>query len=451
MPQHQMRVAIVGGGVCGLTCAVALLNEGVDVHVYEAAAKFGEIGAGIGLGLNAIRILTALGVYDDIQERVRQENAAAKSAVSAQPTTGTNGTKTNGSHTDNDDIRGWFQYVSGTPDEEILYEFESGERNAVGVHRATFLDALVQRIEPARTHFCKRCTHLTREGRGVTMHFQDGTSAEADVVLGADGIKSAVRRFVAGTGDEEADPNVKFSRTRCYRLLVPTQKAAAAGVKTDFRAKPTCFVGENKHLITFTIRGGTMINCVAFSSDADSDPDHYPPAATAPVEKVTVEQVLETYDDWGPEARGLLNCAENPTRWTINVVYPPLLPEQWVRGPVAILGDAAHGMLPHLGAGAGQGIEDGYLLGKLLGHPQTKADNIEEVLKAYATVRQPRAQRVWEGSRKAGDIFDLREGREGASFAQMRDLWTYVWSYPLDQALEEAVASLTTTGIFEGP
>ena len=91
------------------------------------------------------------------------------------------------------------------------------------------------------------------------MYFQDGTEATADVVLGADGIKSAVRRFVAGTSDQEADPNVKFSRTRCYRLLVPTKKAAAAGVETDFRARPTCFVGENKHLITFTIRSGTMV------------------------------------------------------------------------------------------------------------------------------------------------------------------------------------------------
>lgn len=281
------------------------------------------------------------------------------------------------------------------------------------------------------------------------MHFQDGTEATADVVLGADGIKSAVRRFVAGTSDQEADPNVKFSRTRCYRLLVPTKKAAAAGVQTDFRARPTCFVGENKHLITFTIRSGTMINVVAFSSDADSDPEHYPPASIEPAERVSTEHVLATYEGWGPEVRNLLSCGDNPTRWTINVVYPPIPPEKWVRGPVAILGDAAHGMLPHLGAGAGQGIEDAYLLGKLLGHPQTTLENVDDVLKVYAAVRQPRAQRVWEGSRRAGDVFDLRAGADRVAFEHLMDLPTYVWRYPLNQALDESAALLTLQGVFK--
>ena len=81
---------------------------------------------------------------------------------------------------------------------------------------------------------------------------------------------------------------------------------------------------------------------------------------------MTVDQVLETYDDWGSEARDLMRCAENPTRWTINVVYPPLLPEQWVRGPVGILGDAAHSMVPFYGQGLNCGLEDVRVLHVLL-------------------------------------------------------------------------------------
>ena len=92
---------------------------------------------------------------------------------------------------------------------------------------------------------------------------------------------------------------------------------------------------------------------------------------------MAVETVLAAYDGWGPEVRSLLGCAENLTQWSLDVVHPPISPEKWVRGRVAILGDAAHGMLPHLGAGAGQGIEDAYLLGKLLGHPQTTLANVE--------------------------------------------------------------------------
>ena len=121
----------------------------------------------------------------------------------------------------------------------------------------------------------------------------------------------------------------------------------------------------------------TQLNIVAFNADADSDPEHYPPPSGETVQKVTVEEVLAAYDGWGPEVRNLLGCAENPTKWTINVVYPHISAEKWVRGRVTILGDAAHGMLPHLGAGAGQGLEDAYVLGKLLGHPQTTLENVE--------------------------------------------------------------------------
>ena len=208
------------------------------------------------------------------------------------------------------------------------------------------------------------------------------------------------------------------------------------------------------------------MNVVAFSADADSNPDHYPPPSNETVQKVSVEEVLAAYEGWGPEVRDLLGCAENPTKWTINVVYPPIPPEKWVRGPVAILGDAAHGMLPHLGSGAGQGLEDAYLLGKLLGHPQTTLQNVEvrihpsylckrhlrrsqDVLRTYAAVRQPRAYKVWEFSRRAGDIWDKRWGAESFPFEEVKDMWTWVWDYPLDQAFAEAIVLLTSNGIFK--
>lgn len=129
------------------------------------------------------------------------------------------------------------------------------------MHRAAFLDALVGYVDPARTHFHKRCTHLSSApGGATTIHFQDGTTATADVVLGADGIKSGVRRFVADSYGAPVDPNLRFSRTICFRALIPVEKAAAAGVQTDFRERPICFVGKNKHLIIFTVRAGTLVS-----------------------------------------------------------------------------------------------------------------------------------------------------------------------------------------------
>ena len=133
-----------------------------------------------------------------------------------------------------------------------------------GVHRAVFMDALVQNVDPARAHFKKRCTHLSEHpsGKGMVIHFQDGTTAEADIVLGADGIKSAVRRYVADTSADSHDPHLKYSRCVAYRALIPTDKAEAAGCKFDYAHRPLCPVGHNRHIIIFTVNAGTMVRVV---------------------------------------------------------------------------------------------------------------------------------------------------------------------------------------------
>ena len=110
------------------------------------------------------------------------------------------------------------------------------------VHRAAFVDALVKRIDPARTHFNKRCARLTSDGDVTTVHFQDGTTFEADVVLGADGIKSVVRNFVLGGTDKR----LAYSNTIAYRGLIPYAKLKAAGFKMDLSDHPLCLCGPSK-------------------------------------------------------------------------------------------------------------------------------------------------------------------------------------------------------------
>lgn len=131
------------------------------------------------------------------------------------------------------------------------------------------MDALVQNVDPARAHFKKRCTHLSEHpsGKGMVIHFQDGTTAEADIVLGADGIKSVVRRYVTDTASLSVDPHLKFSNTICFRSLVPASKAKAAGCKFDYSERAVCMVGENRHLILFPVRSGTLVRIIACFSD----------------------------------------------------------------------------------------------------------------------------------------------------------------------------------------
>ncbi|KAJ3543230.1 hypothetical protein NM688_g5882 [Phlebia brevispora] len=419
----NLEVAIVGGGVCGLTCAIALRKQGIPVQVYEAAAHFGEIGAGLGIGSNSVKILKKLGLIEDI---VKQSEGGGKGRPG-----------------------GWFQFLSGKEGHELIYDYTTppGE-GSIGIHRAKFLDALIKHIDPGLVHFHKQCTEVVEpdfKGSKLTLQFADGTNATADIVLGADGIKSAVRGAVLG-----ADPHsvIAFSNTVCYRGLVPTELVRSAGITRDYRDRPICYVGHNKHMIVYEIQGGTLVNIVAFAANHNA-PLEQQLSDVPTVTPVDSETLLKEYQDFGSEVTGLLRCVQKPNQWTIDVVYPAL--QSYVQGRVALLGDAAHAMLPHLGAGSGQGIEDAEMLAELLGHPQTTLENVEEILKVYDEIRRPRAQKVWEGSVHAGRVVD-GYGPSGMSADGLRKdipgMWDFVWRHDMEGNVQQAVQTLEERGVF---
>ncbi|KAI0361038.1 FAD/NAD-P-binding domain-containing protein [Trametes cingulata] len=425
-PQRDFQVAIVGGGVCGLTCAIALQRAGVPVQLFEAAAAFGEIGAGIGIGPNAIRVLKAIGVWDNIMKNCTPADLGLQG----------------------------FVYRTGVGEHKAVYTYpvELPEDEGLGIHRATFLDALVGVVDPAICHFKKRCTSVTESPdnpQRLRVHFLDGTSYDADVVLGADGIKSTVRKFVT----EDGDDRIAFSNTVAYRGLIPYAQLKAAGFKTDLSAHPSCFMGHNKHFIVFAIKNTEIVNVVAFSARYDIPIGAEKlPAGTPWVELVSRDEVKQVYEGWGPDIAALLECMpEKPSKWSINVVHPPL--ESYAKKRVALLGDAAHAMLPHLGAGAGQGLEDALLLARLLAHPSTNVDNLESVLQVYSEVRRPRAQMVWEGSRFAGCVYD-GNGPHGVDFEKVMEdlsperLFKPVWRHDIDGDFHDAVKLLREQGAF---
>ena len=163
-------------------------------------------------------------------------------------------------------------------------QYDAEEHAAQGVHRAAFLDALVHHVDAERAHFHKRCTHLTESptGKGIVLNFQDGSTAEADVVLGADGIKSVVRDAVVGDGQK----HMVFTNTVAYRGMIPATVLKDAGVKTTMDTRPLCWMGKDhvcmagkilhpseiltdvdfsKHIITFPIKGNTIVRASAFT------------------------------------------------------------------------------------------------------------------------------------------------------------------------------------------
>ncbi|KAI0673672.1 FAD/NAD-P-binding domain-containing protein [Trametes maxima] len=421
--QKSFEVAIVGGGVCGLTCAIALQRAGVPVQLFEAAAAFGEIGAGIGIGANAIRALQAMGVWHHVRAKCSESDLQLQG----------------------------FIFRSGMGDHREIYRYPAEEQDVgLGIHRAVFLDSLVGAVDPKTTHFHKRLTSITESttnpGRSV-LHFQDGTTHETDIVLGADGIKSAVRKHIL----DGENGRVAFTNTVAYRGLIPYDQLKAAGFTIDLVSNPTNFMGENKHFILFAVNDGQIINAVAFDARYDIEIGEANLPEGAPwVEHVTREEVQRVYEGWGPEVTTLLECMpEKPSKWSIHALYPPL--DTYVKGKVALLGDSAHGMLPHLGAGAGQGLEDALMLVRLLSHPHTSLENIETVLQVYSDVRRPRAQAVWEGSRRAGRTYD-GHGLHGTDWDKVpEDLdnqWRPVWRHDLDGDFDAAVALLRERGAF---
>ncbi|KAI0361022.1 FAD/NAD-P-binding domain-containing protein [Trametes cingulata] len=423
-PKKPFRVAIVGGGVCGLACAVALQRAGVSVEVFEAAAAFTEVGAGIGLGPNAIRVLKAIGVLDEILKKTNPAELRPKG----------------------------FRFYSGLEGHELVYDYPIHPEDAsISMHRAAFLDALVGAVDPRTTHFNKRCTSIsdspTNPAR-IIVHFADGSTHEADVVLGADGIRSTVRSYVLGGVGAKA----AFSNTVAYRALIPHAALKAAGFKTDVSDTPACFMGPSKHIVVVPIKNGQLINVAAFAARYDVPiGSQLLSEGSRWVEEVPREEMQKEYDGWGPDISALLRCMpEKASRWSVHVVHPAL--ETYAKGHVALLGDAAHGMLPHLGAGASQGLEDAFVLVGLLSHPEANLDNIQAVLQTYSQIRRPRAQFVWDASLRAGMTYDFH-GEQAVPVNTLReelqDLWKAVWHYDLDGDLIAAVASLRQSGAFK--
>jgi len=313
----------------------------------------------------------------------------------------------------------------------------------LGIYRPVFLDALLPLMDPKAAHFNKRCVSISTLPSGINrIHFSDGTTHDADLVIGADGIKSTSRSAVVGE-----DKVLQFTNTVAYRGLVPMETLLRDGVKTDLSSRVHGFVGIDKHLIVFPIKSGKIINVVAFATD-NSVPVASVEVVGPWVQPVPQKELLDKYEGWGPDAMILLNHLKTPSKWFIHQLKPL---QTFIRGKIALVGDAAHSMAPHLGSGVGQGFEDVFVLCQLLGHPSTNLSNLEDVLKAYDAVRQPRANMVLERSFRAGVIYESY-GKPGYGLDDMAGhlagIWEPIWRHDLDGDVAEAIESLKQRGSY---
>ncbi|WP_017672688.1 FAD-dependent monooxygenase [Blastomonas sp. AAP53] len=362
-----MRILIAGAGIAGLAAALALARKGHQVQIIEQAAALEEVGAGLQLGPNAMRVLDALGVGD-----------AVASAGQTPPT---------------------ITMRDGRTSREILkIPLGDSARNRwraayVTLHRADLVAILADALEQAQPGSLRTGVALTViENRpdGVTVTTQTGETLSADLLLGADGIRSVVRQHLFG------DDAARFTGHVAWRALVRIDKADPAAPPAGVGA----WIGPRRHAVTYRIRPD-LVNLVAVTEQADWREEGW----NLPGD---IDRLRAEFAGWGAITR-LLDRVEAPLRWGLHDRKPM---RAWHRNRAVLIGDACHPMLPFLAQGAAMGIEDGYALAVLL--PSDGAD-IAPALTRFFALRQPRTARVQATARSNG--VDFHEGNPLANLA----------------------------------
>ncbi|KAH9839368.1 FAD/NAD-P-binding domain-containing protein [Rhodofomes roseus] len=429
MPGPKFRVAICGGGIGGLCLAVALSKHSdIQVDLYEAAARFKEIGAGVMIWSRTWEILTLLGLDGKFAE------------IAHAPPDGSDGV-------------GFDYRKSDQPEEGHRFYFFERPYGCIRFHRAQFLDVFVDALPEGVDHFGKRLISYsqTSSDTPVELHFSDNTSAVCDVLIGCDGIKSTIRKQMleekARMGQKELLRNINpiWTGTTVYRGLIPVDRLKALDGKEHRTIEtPMMYCGKHKHVVSYSISKRSIVNVVACTSRPDLEGSTYRDGEPWVVD-CTQEELLDCYNGWEPEVVEMLKCIEKPTRWGIHHLRP--LP-MYVSNKVALLGDAvgllsimyralsnatvqAHAMSPHQGAGAGHAIEDAFILAHLLGHHSITLARLPQALLAYEHVRLPLANHVLRGSYESGKMYEF-DGPQGDSLQGLGPALEKQWDW-LDQ------------------
>lgn len=367
---RSLNIGIVGGGVGGLTAAIALKRQGHTVTVYEQSAKYMRVGADINLTPNAMLALDGLGVGE------------AARRTGAQPTFRISRDWDTGKETSRLPMSSAAQERYGAPQ--------------LTIHRADLLSALAEAFAQENMKFSKRLRSLEQDGDGVRLSFEDGSTASHDAVVGADGIHSRVRAALFG----EESP--RFTGVVSFRSVVPSASLKHVPEIEAF----TKWWGPNpqSQIVTFPLNLGQDTFVFATTGQDSWHEESW-------TSEGDVHELRAFYKEFHPDARALLDACTSVLKSALYERDP--LP-QWSKGRVTLMGDACHPMLPFMAQGAGMAIEDGVVLGRCL-----VGDDPVAEMKRYEQARQDRTARIQIGSR--GNQW--MKGQESADWVYGYDAW----------------------------
>jgi salicylate hydroxylase/6-hydroxynicotinate 3-monooxygenase len=386
MPNKKLNIAIVGAGMGGLAAAATFRQIGADVQVYEQASRFARIGAGIQMMPNSMKVLRGIG----IEERLREFSFAPYSHLNRIGDTG--------------------EVTRELPMPESLYNAPY-----LCMHRGDLHDALLSTIPADIVHTGKKLTGLDQRNGRVTLSFADGTRAEADAVIGADGVHSTVREMIVGR-------DVPMHKGRiAYRAVFP----AALMNGKDIGRSRTKWWGKDRHIVIYyTTKTRSEVYFVTSVPETFEGLTRESWSA-----KGDVHQLREAYADFHADVRDVLGACPDCHKWAILEREP--LP-RWSDGRVALLGDACHPMTPYMAQGAATSIEDAAVLARCLA--AVEGDDIEGAFARYEAHRKPRTSVVQAIS--SANTW-MREGTGDTSWLYGYD----AWNAPLDMPAAHAPAA----------
>ncbi len=347
-----MRCAVVGAGIGGVTAAVALARKGFTVEVFEKAEALGEVGAGLQLAPNAVKVLRALEL-DELEEIAELPEAVEMRG----------------------DRRG--QRIATIPlNPEMEARFGAPYWQ---FHRADLLAALVRAAEASGVTF--------RLGQSVQR------PPEADLVVGADGIRSGLREFVVGPSEP------RFMGQVAWRGLLED-----ADLPEAWRGRTQLCLGPGRHIVMYRLRGGTLLNVVAVQERSDWQAEDWST-------KGDPGEMRDAFSDTCPEIRAVLARIDETYLWGLFGHLPLPL---WHREQVVLLGDACHPMLPFMAQGASMAIEDAYVLAEAVAE-----SGVPQGLVHYQDLRHPRASRVQAAATANAGVYHMRRSlkRQGLHMA----------------------------------
>ncbi|MFZ3353639.1 MAG: FAD-dependent monooxygenase [Xanthobacteraceae bacterium] len=351
-------ISIIGGGLAGLAAANALARFGFEVEVFEQSRALGEIGAGISISSQAVKALRGIGLGEKL------------AAV---------GNASEGIQTRN--------MQTGEP-----LEFRPSPASRYGaphyfVHRADLLNALASGLDPTTLHFDYRLTALEEGQSGVTLTFANGVTRQADIVIGADGVHSIIRRALYG------DDNPTYTGQSVWRALLKGNDVPAEVLEPS---GSTQWWGPGCHLVSYYLRGREVVNVVT-QEDTDKWVEEGWSIAGNP------DEMRASFPNPEPRLKTLLGLVTQCSKWGL---FTRPLTHDWGRGRIQLIGDAAHAMLPNAGQGAAQSFEDAYTLARWL---DAERNDPVQALRQFRRIRIPRVHGVQRTSLAAARMKHMRD------------------------------------------